>query len=66
MLVFLVRGIFELRPSDRIGCLDMCTKFHIDWSSHSIVSRDRHADTHIEDGDLTSELLFFSKIREAS
>jgi hypothetical protein len=37
MLVFLVRGIYELRPSDGIGYLDICTIYHIDWSIYSTV-----------------------------
>jgi hypothetical protein len=58
MLVFLVRGIYELCPSDGIGCRDVCTMFHIDWSSHSIVSEDTHTE-HTQQSDVLSLLLFF-------
>jgi hypothetical protein len=45
MLVFLVKGIYELRPCDGFGCIDICTVFHIEWFSNSIFSGDTHADT---------------------
>jgi hypothetical protein len=53
MLVLLMEGIYELRP-------DIHTKFHYDRFSHSKVNKgDTQTDTHRQQDDLMSLLLFF-------
>jgi hypothetical protein len=50
-------GIFELRRFDGLRCLDICIKFHEDWSSlQKLMGRGY---TYRQKGDLISLLLFF-------
>jgi hypothetical protein len=61
MLVLPMVDIYEVRGVDWLSCRYVCAKFHKDWLRHSKFSGEAHVkiETHRQQGDLISLLLFF-------